>query len=683
MPLERSLCSNLPDIMDSLRVTIVGGGAAAVIAARHLLSTTTDLDLRIVEKDDGIGPGLAYRTTHALHTLNNFAGRLSAVPGDPDHLLRWCARRGVPADPRSFLPRRLYGTYLAEILTDIDVPAGSSLTLSQGQVTDLLPTDHGHTVVTSDGRRIESDVVVLALGNPPPRRRPDLEILRERYVADPWAPGLDERAAEAEAVLLIGTGLTMVDVAASLHDDHPQLTFTAVSRTLLVPQRHRRSTLHPHDAFHPGTSSLDELVAAVDGRIAEVADVGGDWRDVVDAVRGYANELWQGLSAQDQQRFATGLSRRWDTHRHRMAPEMAAYIDGDARGRVPRARSRGLGRPDDVRPRRQLLRARAGAARRAGTRSSTGSWRAGCSPPTRSVSGSTSTTPGGPVTPTAPSARASTCWARRARDSSGRSPRSPTSGPRRWRSPTTSRPRGSRRRSSRASRPDRAAVGQGWSRPSRRRRRHRPTVVGMGMHHGSETFHIEGEGIVGQQAGGRSGEAPDPVTESAEATAAAPRALAADEAPPFRFSRVGPKGTAIGPALTKKVARAMIGGGGGDGDVPAGYTYLGQFIDHDLTFDRTKNVVLGDDITPAELVQGRSPRLDLDSLYGVGPANPGSAKFYAPDGLHLKVGDSKRDLPRREEDRPRPAAHRRRAHGRSSPTRATTRTSSSPRPTCR
>ena len=324
-----SLCSNFPDIMDSLRVTIVGGGAAAVIAARHLLTTATGpVDLRIVEKDDGIGPGLAYRTTHALHTLNNFAGRLSAVPGDPDHLLRWCARRGVPADPRSFLPRKLYGAYLAETLTDLDVPTGGSLTLTQGVVTDLVPAEHGHTVVTDDGRRIEADVVVLALGNPPPRRRPDLEILRERYVADPWAPGLDERAAEAEAILLIGTGLTTVDVAASLHDDHPQLTFTAVSRTLLVPQRHRRSTLHPHDAFHPGTTDLDGLVAAVDGRIAEVAEVGGDWRDVVDAVRGYANELWQGLSAQDQQRFATGLSRRWDTHRHRMAPEMAACIDG-------------------------------------------------------------------------------------------------------------------------------------------------------------------------------------------------------------------------------------------------------------------------------------------------------------------------------------------------------------------
>ncbi|MEO5852993.1 MAG: heme peroxidase family protein [Nocardioides sp.] len=164
--------------------------------------------------------------------------------------------------------------------------------------------------------------------------------------------------------------------------------------------------------------------------------------------------------------------------------------------------------------------------------------------------------------------------------------------------------------------------------------------MGQG-HHGSETFFIEGEGVLGHQVGGRHGNAADPVNDAPDAAGPAPARLAARAAPPFRFSRVGPKGTPLGPALTRKVAIAMMGGGGGSGDVPAGYTYLGQFVDHDLTFDRT-DVVLGEDITPAELVQGRSPRLDLDSLYGTGPANPGSTQFYAPDGLHLEVGDTKR-----------------------------------------
>jgi Animal haem peroxidase len=81
----------------------------------------------------------------------------------------------------------------------------------------------------------------------------------------------------------------------------------------------------------------------------------------------------------------------------------------------------------------------------------------------------------------------------------------------------------------------------------------------------------------------------------------------------------------------------MAAGGGGVSQIPAGFTYLGQFIDHDLTFDKT-NVMLGANVSPATMLQARSPSLDLDSLYGAGPQDPGSAKFYEADGLHLKLG---------------------------------------------
>ncbi len=155
--------------------------------------------------------------------------------------------------------------------------------------------------------------------------------------------------------------------------------------------------------------------------------------------------------------------------------------------------------------------------------------------------------------------------------------------------------------------------------------------------HGSETFFIEGEGLLTTQVGGRTGDEKDPVSESDTPTAAAPRAMAADAAPPFRFSRVGPKGTPLGAAATRKLANAMVVGGGGAGNIPAGYTYLGQFVDHDLTMDRT-DVMLGEDVSPAELLQGRSPSLDLDSLYGAGPGDAESAVFYEADGLHLRTG---------------------------------------------
>ena len=124
------------------------------------------------------------------------------------------------------------------------------------------------------------------------------------------------------------------------------------------------------------------------------------------------------------------------------------------------------------------------------------------------------------------------------------------------------------------------------------------------MKHGSESFFIEGEGLLVTQVGGRSGDEPDPMTQSDTPKAPATRDLARAVPPPFRFSRVGPRGTPLNAKITRKLARAMVTGGGGDGKIPAGYTYLGQFVDHDLTMDRT-DVMLGEDVAPTDLLQGR------------------------------------------------------------------------------
>ena len=411
----------------ALRVTIVGGGAAAVVAAVRLLAEATParpVAVTIVEKDQGIGPGLAYRTAHPRHTLNNFAERLSVVDGDADHLLRWCARRGAPAEPQSFLSRRRYGEYLAETLAETPVPAGSSLSLTRGHVVDVLSTPHPR-VVTADGRTLETDVVVLALGNPPPRPRPDLEQLGDRFVADPWTGALAVPRPGRASVLLIGTGLTMVDVVAQLHDDHPDLVFTAVSRSLLVPRSHRRRTRHPHDAFDPGVSSLDDLVDAVRRRIAEVEEIGGDWRDVIDAVRAYGNRSGRASSPTTR----TGSSPRWPAA-------------GTCRGTGCRPRWRRTStacwppgcsssrRRAPSTPRRTTWSSTARdplpSRRRGGTCSSTGCWRGACSPRTGWASGSTSTGTGARAAPTASRTRTSTCSARPGRGSSGRSPRSRT-----------------------------------------------------------------------------------------------------------------------------------------------------------------------------------------------------------------------------------------------------------------
>ena len=142
--------------------------------------------------------------------------------------------------------------------------------------------------------------------------------------------------------------------------------------------------------------------------------------------------------------------------------------------------------------------------------------------------------------------------------------------------------------------------------------------------HGFETYFVLGEGLFAPDANGA-------VSFRAATTATA--------TPPFRFSRLGPTGIGhqLGDPLRKRLGSAMAAGGGRAGPIPAGFTYLGQFIDHDLTFDRTQ-VMLGANISATQLLQARSPSLDLDSLYGAGPADPESGKFYEADGVHLKMG---------------------------------------------
>jgi hypothetical protein len=144
------------------------------------------------------------------------------------------------------------------------------------------------------------------------------------------------------------------------------------------------------------------------------------------------------------------------------------------------------------------------------------------------------------------------------------------------------------------------------------------------VEHGSETYFVLGEGLVGDALGGRE-----------RTLAAAAEAVT----PPFRFSRLGPKGGGkqLSTTIRRKLADAMTAAGGGSTGIPAGFTYLGQFTDHDLTFDKT-NVMLGQHVSPTQLLQARSPSLDLDNLYGAGPTDAGSAKFYEPDGLHLRMG---------------------------------------------
>ena len=148
------------------------------------------------------------------------------------------------------------------------------------------------------------------------------------------------------------------------------------------------------------------------------------------------------------------------------------------------------------------------------------------------------------------------------------------------------------------------------------------------MRHGRDSFFVVSEGVLTADTAAET-------TALAEAANPAPHVSEADELRQFRFSRIGPQGAPASTELVTAMSEAITAEApDADGEIPAGFTYLGQFVDHDLTMDKTQ-AVLGSEVTVEELIQARSPALDLDSLYGRGPTK--DPQFYT-DGLNLKMG---------------------------------------------
>jgi hypothetical protein len=152
--------------------------------------------------------------------------------------------------------------------------------------------------------------------------------------------------------------------------------------------------------------------------------------------------------------------------------------------------------------------------------------------------------------------------------------------------------------------------------------------------HGQTTYFVEGEGLIGGEPGHSNGAEGDLVL-GPELPEAAP-----DTTRAFRFSRMFGALARFRPApeALEELGQAMDDAPNlqDHPTLPAGFTYFGQFLDHDITFDNTEGL-LTDELSDEQLKQGRSPSLDLDSLYGLGPQHE-RKRLYEDDQIHLRIG---------------------------------------------
>ncbi len=325
-------------------IAIVGAGFSGSLVAAHLLKTDNrPLLIKLIERSHDIGKGVAYSTDTISHLLNVSAGKMSAFPDDPGHLLRWLhynlreLAAFLPNDlnASSFIPRQIYGLYIQSILEEAEATASSNVRLERviDEVVAVEPQAKGAIVSLHSGAFV-ADKIVLALGNAPadpPASQPPgtqpLESTNNPYLRHAWSADALTGLEPDAPVLLIGTGLTMVDMVVSLHDRNHRGKIEAVSRRGLFPLPHQSTK--PYPAFlTPSTAprTIRGLLRRIRSEVQTAAVQGYDWRSVLDSLRPITQQLWQQLPRVEQRRFLRHATPYWDVHRHRIAPEIGQVV---------------------------------------------------------------------------------------------------------------------------------------------------------------------------------------------------------------------------------------------------------------------------------------------------------------------------------------------------------------------
>jgi len=312
--------------MSTSSIAIVGGGFSGTLAAVHLSRRLPHLSIVLFEESSETGPGLAYGTRSSDHLLNIRAGAMSAFGDAPDDFRRFASRElGREVSPDEFLPRSLYGDYLRHLLRLARIVA-PALEVRQARVQDIVSGEDGRArLLLKNGETFEASRVVLATGNQDSSFSGSVWSSHTRSTRDQDA---FENLTSDSTVVIIGSGLSMIDVVADLERLGHTGPIHVTSRHGLLPQVYEApSSVEPPMLEHLPDSDLRRSLRLFRKTVEAHEAAGGNWRDLFAALRPVTPGLWQELSSRDRQRFLRFLSPFWEIHRHQCAPRTRAIVD--------------------------------------------------------------------------------------------------------------------------------------------------------------------------------------------------------------------------------------------------------------------------------------------------------------------------------------------------------------------
>ncbi|ROL78154.1 pyridine nucleotide-disulfide oxidoreductase [Pseudomonas protegens] len=342
-------------------ILIVGGGLSGALLAAQLLRLPGRRRILVIEPRSELGRGEAYSAVELGHTLNGNAARMSVDPDNADDLTQWLTRyiaeggwpesrlQPVPVS-ELFPPRGLFGVYVQQRLTEallLGLEQGSSLSHVRGEAVDLETDSDGVCLTLADGRTLRGGVAVLATGMFPAARTPQTRSSGLNAAAlDPWDVAAMARLDPGARVLIIGSGLTMVDAVVSLEQAGHRGPIEVFSRHGLLPHVRRQPPAWVDFlAADRNLRSPRQLLREVRRQCRQAQARGIDWQAPLDTVRVHIGRLWSQASDGQRRQFVRHVRPWWESHHHRSPPlsaELVARLHAEGRLRIHAGSYQGL-----------------------------------------------------------------------------------------------------------------------------------------------------------------------------------------------------------------------------------------------------------------------------------------------------------------------------------------------------
>jgi len=333
MPTTQHYATDAPAECD---VAIIGGGFGGLMTLARLSQQAPKCQFVLFERMPRKAPGIAYGACDDAHLLNVPAARMGVFAERPTGFHEWLERE-FPGKYRSddFAPRALFGRYLLESVQSVLAETRACAAFVRDAVVHIEPLGRKFELLLASGRTVLARGVVLAPGLPQARapwRRVDEGIARRLVVPDPWDQGAFRGLDRDAGIVVVGSGLTAIDVIMGLRRQGHTGHITLVSRGGRLPLPHAASHGSPA-VYDPRELSQGAVSAfrAVRRAAKTLLREGHDWQSAIDGVRPHATAVWRAWSAADRAYFLRVLRPFWEIHRHRAPSMLLEAIEQECR----------------------------------------------------------------------------------------------------------------------------------------------------------------------------------------------------------------------------------------------------------------------------------------------------------------------------------------------------------------